>query len=166
MFWSAGAANASAIGTTLNGTVNALATSIVVASATNIDVGDMLTIGTLETANTHYPLNERVKVASVASTTIGIIGEGANGGLRFAHASGETVSNADSVCPVLLGSPASLAKIFHQGQEVGEFGTVVGPLKQGLLQQWESLGWKWYGSYGVVSQNRLLRLEVSISREA
>jgi N4-gp56 family major capsid protein len=166
MFWSAGAANASAIGTTLNGAVNALATSIVVASATNIDVGDMLTIGTLETANTHYPLNERVKVASVASTTIGIIGEGANGGLRFAHASGETVSNADSVCPVLLGSPASLAKIFHQGQEVGEFGTVVGPLKQGLLQQWESLGWKWYGSYGVVSQNRLLRLEVSISREA
>lgn len=166
MFWSAGAANASAIATTLDGAVTALAKSIVVAANTNIDVGDMLTIGTLETANTHYPLNERVKVSSVSGTTIGVIGEASNGGLRFAHASGETVSNADSVCPVLLGSPASMAKVFHQGQEVGEFGRVVGPKKQGLLDQFESLGWIWYGSYGIVSQNRLLRLEVSISREA
>lgn len=84
-FWGAGAANASAIETTLNGAVNALATSVIVAANTNIDVGDRVLIGTHETANTHYSNNETVTVTSVASTTIGVAGEGANGGKFFSR---------------------------------------------------------------------------------
>jgi hypothetical protein len=126
-FWGGGAANGSAVETTLNGAVNALATSIVVASATNIDVGDRLMIGTHETGSTHYPTNEIVTVTSVVSTTIGVAGEGANGGLRFDHATGVAVSNDDNVGTVVFGGPESLMKVYDP--QVGEFGKVLGPNK-------------------------------------
>lgn len=163
-FWGGGAANGSAIETTLNGAVNALATSIVVAANTNIDVGDRLMIGNHETGNTHYPLNEIVTVTSVASTTIGVAGEGANGGLRFDHATGVAVSNDDNVGTVVFGGPESLAKAYDP--QVGEFGQVVGPKKEGMLDQFVTLGWKWYGAYARPIENRIIRKEVSFSRDA
>lgn len=164
VFWGGGAANGSAIETTLNGAVNALAKTVVVASATNIDVGDRVMIGTHETGNTHYSTNEIVQVTSVNSTTIGVAGEGANGGLRFDHASGAAVSNDDSVATVVFGGPESLMKVYDP--QVGEFGEVVGPKKEGLLDQFESLGWKWYGAYARPIENRIIRKEVALSRDA
>lgn len=163
-FWGGGAANASAIETTLDGAVNALATSIVVAANTNIDVGDRLLIGNHETGNTHYSTNEIVTVTSVNSTTIGVAGEGANGGLRFDHATGVAVSNADSVGTVVYGGPESLMKVYDP--QVGEFGAVVGPKKEGMLDQFVSLAWKFYGGYARPIENRIIRQEVSFSRDA
>ena len=166
VFGAAGAANASAVGTTLNGAVNALATSIVVSSATNVTAGQRLFIGTIETGSTHYATNEFVYVADSYSsgTTVPIIGEGANGGLRFDHASGETVSNADNVYPVVFGGPMSLAKLFDS--QTGEFGTTVGPTKTGRLEQFETLGWKFYGGYGRWVESWLIRGEFSSSVDA
>lgn len=164
VFWGGGAANGTAVETTLNGAVNALATSIVVASASNIAVGQRLLIGTHETGNTHYPVNEIVTVTSVVSTTIGVAGEGANGGLRFDHATGVAVSNDDSVGTCVFGGPESLMKVYDP--QVGEFGEVVGPKKEGLLDQFESLGWKWYGAYDRPIENRIIRHEHSFSRDA
>jgi N4-gp56 family major capsid protein len=166
VFGAAGAANAAPVATTLSSAASALGTTIVVASASNITSGDWLTIGTAETANTFYPTNERVRVSADYSsgTTINIIGEGANGGLRFDHTSGTAVSNADNVFPVAFGSPFSLAKIFDKS--IGEFGRVVGPLRQGLLEQFASLGYKWYGNYGRWSESWLLRGEFATSLEA
>jgi len=163
-FFSGGAANASAVATTLNGAVNALAKTMVVASAANISVGNWLTIGTLETANTHYSTNERVQVVSVVSTTIGISGEGANGGFRFDHASGVTVSNADNVGTVTFGGTKSLAKIYDP--ITGEYGEVLHPEKVGALKHIYQLGWKWYGQYERWNESMLLRQEVSFSRDA
>jgi N4-gp56 family major capsid protein len=163
-FWGGGAANASAIETTLNGAVNALATSIVVAANTNIDVGDRVMIGTHETGSTHYPTNEIVTVTSVNSTTIGIAGEGANGGFRFDHASGAAVSNDDNVGTVVFGGPESLTKVYDP--TVGEYGDVVGPKKQGILEHLYTLGWKWYGTYSRPIENRILRYEVAFGRDA
>ncbi len=163
-FWGGGAANGSAIETTLNGAVNALATSIVVAAATNIDVGDRIMIGTHETGNTHYPTNEIVTVTSVASTTIGVAGEGANGGLRFDHATGVAVSNDDNVGTVTFGGPESLTKVYDP--QVGEFGEVVGPKREGMLDQFVTLGWKWYGAYARPIENRIIRKEVAFGRDA
>lgn len=163
-FWGGGAANGSAIETTLNGAVNALATSIVVASASNIDVGDRIMIGTHETGNTHYPTNEIVTVTSVASTTIGVAGEGANGGLRFDHATGVAVSNDDNVGTVTFGGPESLMKVYDP--QVGEFGEVVGPKREGMLDQFVTLGWKWYGAYARPIENRIIRKEVAFGRDA
>lgn len=166
VFGAAGADNGTAVATTLSTAATALGTQIVVASATDITVGDWLTIGTEETANTFYETNERVRVSTDYSsgTTIDIIGEGANGGLRFDHASGVAVRNADSVYPVAFGSPFSLAKIFDK--KVGEYGTVVGPEQTGTLKQFASLGYKWYGQYGRWSQSWMLRGEFASSLEA
>ena len=164
VFWGAGADNASAVATTLANAETALSKEIEVASATNIAVGQRLAIGTEETGDTHYPTNELVTVISVSGTTIGIAGEGPNGGLRFDHASGVAVRNADSVGTVVFGGPMSLAKVYDT--EVGEYGQVVGPKKQGLVDQFESLGWKWYGNYDRISESWLRREEVSLSRDA
>ena len=166
VFGSAGLDAGSNAATTLSSAANALAVQIVVASATNVTSGDWLTIGTEETAGTHYPTNERVKIsdAYVSGTTLDIIGSGANGGLRFDHASGVAVRNADSVYPVAYGGPSSVAKVYSS--EVGEFGVPVGPLPQGIAHQFATLAYKWFGGYGLWSQSSILRGEYSTSLEA
>lgn len=163
-FFGGGAANASAIETTLDGAVSALAKTVVVAANTNIDVGDWVMIGTHETGDTHYPTNERVQVVSVASTTIGISGEGANGGLRFDHASGDAVSNDDNVGTVLYGGPRSLAKVYDP--LTGEYGEVIPPFTDGRLKHIVSMSWKWYGQYERWNESMLLRKEVAFGRDA
>ncbi len=67
---------------TLTADANALALTVAVATGTNLQHGRFFTIGTEETANTHYDDNERVKWVS-GTTTATIVGQGANGGLRF-----------------------------------------------------------------------------------
>lgn len=166
VFGGAGLDNGTNVATTLNGAVNALATTIVTAAdvSANITAGLLWTIGTEETANTHYPTNERVKIVSASTTTLTILGEGENGGLRFSHASGEAVRNADSVYTIVFGGPSSLVKLY--APSVGEFGQDVGPTKSGLLEQFASIGWKFYGGYSRLTENRLLRFECSTSYEA
>lgn len=164
VFLGAGADNASSVDTTLNGAVNALDKTIIVDSASNISVGDKMMIGTEETGDTHHETNEQVRVGSVDGTTIGVIGAGANGGLRFDHADGVAVRNADNVYPVAFGGPSSLAKLFDLG--IGEFGQVVGPKVDGTLDQFKSIGWKFYGDYGRWVESWVLRGEFSSSLDA
>lgn len=165
VFGAAGADNASVVATTLSSAATALSTSIVVASASNIVAGAQLTIGTEETGDTHQPLNEIVFVddSYTSGTTIPIIGEGANGGLRLDHASGVAVRNADNAYPAVFGG-RSLIKAF--AKETNEFGQVVGPLESGILKQFRSLGWKWYGGYGLVAESYIFRSEHSTSLQA
>ncbi len=164
VFGAAGADHASNVATTLNGAVAALANSIIVdASIANYANSLFGWIGTEETASTFYPTNEPFKYVS-GTTTATIIGQGANGGLRFAHADETAVRNADSVYPILFAGPSSLVKVF--ATDVGEYGQTVGPKVDGLLDQFNSLGWKFYGGYGRVSENYLLRYECSVSYEA
>jgi hypothetical protein len=120
--WAAGAANASAISTTLSAASAAGATSITVASATNIDVGDWIDVGTAQTGNESDAtiVTEGAYVKSVSGTTIGVVGSGPLGGLRYAHASAIAVSNADSVHLATFGGPNSLAKVYSG--ELGEYG--------------------------------------------
>jgi N4-gp56 family major capsid protein len=167
VFGAAGADNASAMNTgsgyTLSAAANALATSIGVTTATNIGSGRFLTIGTEETGATHYDDNERVKHVSGTTTSV-IVGQGANGGLRFDHALGATVYNNDSVYPVAYGTPKSLVKVF--AAEVGEFGELVGPNKTGTVEQWTTLAWKWFGAYARMAENYIIRGEYSSSLDA
>lgn len=167
VFLAAGTANASAVGTTLNGAVKALDTQIIVASATNVTAGQRLMIGTIETGSTHQVDNETVYVSDsyTSGTTVAIVGEGANGGLRFDHASGATVSNADNVYPVVFGGPMSIAKAVDDGMD-SEFGTVILPEVSGRLHQFVTTGWKFYGGYGRWVESWLLRGEFSSSVDA
>lgn len=169
VFGAAGADNASNVDTTLAaptvaGDNNALAKFMEVASATNISSGDWLTVGTEETGNTFDPDMERVKYSSTASTRIGFVGSGENGGFLNDHAIGVSVRNADSVYPVVYGSPYSLVKLYDD--VTGEYGQIVGPEEGGLVHQFKSIGWKFYGGYGVARQNCLVRGEYASSLEA
>ena len=170
VFAGAGIDNASAVATTiaasLGGTANqALGTTIEVASASNISVGDWLNIGTEETGNTFDANLERVKWVSTSSTTITVVGAGPNGGLLYDHAVGEAVNNNDNVYPVLYGSPYSMVKLWDNQME-SEFGTIVGPKMQGAVDQFGVLGWKWYGGYGRARENCLVRCEYASGLEA
>lgn len=169
ILYGAGTAHAAAglVSTTLASSVSALATTIVLTSGTSVSAGMWLNIlDAEETSSTFYPGNERVKVASSYSsgTTVPIVGEAENGGVRFAHAAGIVVDNTDSVHPILFAGPSSLAKVY--APSIGEFGELVGPKTQGLAEQWTSFAWKWFGGYGRPSENWLYRGEFSVSEEA
>ena len=164
VFYGAGATNASSGVTTLNdAAANALDTTMVITTATNTEDGRHLTVGTIETGDTHYDTNESVTHVS-GTTTVTFVGSGENGGFRFDHANGEVVNNADNVYPVVYGSPQSGVKAFADG--VGEFGTPVGPRFDGLADQFQYMAWKWYGGYGRYAENRILRGEYSSSLDA
>ena len=161
VFGGAGTDNDSNADTTLSSAATKLDKTIEVASNSNITVGRYITIGTEEDANTHYETNERVKVASASGTTITIVGQGSNGGLRHNHASGVAVRNAHSVYPVVFGYKGSIEKWWDP--KTGEFGKLVLNKVQGLVNQWMSDGWKWYGQYARIVENRLVRGEYSSS---
>ena len=164
VFGGAGADNGTSMNTgtgyTFSSAASALDKTINVTTATNISAGRFLTLGTEETANTHYDTNERVKFVSGTTAAV-VVGSGANGGIRFDHPTTDYVINNDSVYPVAYGSPKSLVKVF--ASEVGEFGEIVGPMKDGTAEQWTSLAWKWFGGYGRMAENYLIRGEYSSS---
>jgi N4-gp56 family major capsid protein len=160
VFGAAGVANATSGAYTTSAASAALDKTVAVTTGTNLSAGRFFLLGTIETANTHYDTNERVKWVS-GTTTATIVGQGANGGLRFAHASGVAADNHDSVYPVAYGSPQSLVKVY--ANEVGEYGEVVGPQKDGLAEQWTSIAWKWFGGYGRMAENHIIRGEYSSS---
>jgi hypothetical protein len=166
VFGAAGAAAGTApVATTLAAAVSRLDTTFTVASSANMDtsVNRWLTIGTEETGGTNYPDNERVWLtAHTAGGTI--VGSGANAGFRHGHAAGKMVDNSDSVHTVVLGGPESLGKIY--AAELGEFGQIIGPKLDGIVDQFITLGFKWHGNYGRIADNRLMRLEVSASDDA
>lgn len=169
VFGAAGADNASVVATTIaaptvDGYSATLGKFIDVASASNIAVGQKLWLGTEETGSTFDSTMEPVVVSSIASTVIGVVGSGENGGLMYDHAVGTAVRNADSVYPVLLGSPASAIKTYDA--ENGEFGKMLEPEKVGHLDQWTEFAWKWYGGAGIVKQNAVYRIEVASGQDA
>jgi len=84
--------------------------------------------------------------------------------LLLVAASAVAVRNADTVFPVLFAGPESMAKVY--ATEVGEYGEIVGPKEQGLVNQFSSLGWKWFGGYGLWTDSSLSRAEVSSSLES
>lgn len=165
VFGSAGADHATSVATTLSAAANALAKTIVTTAdvSASIAAGQFWTIGTEETGNTFYPTNERVRILSAVTTTLTILGEGPNGGLRYDHDALEAVRNADHVYPIAAGSPASLAKVY--ATSVGEFGKILDPKVEGIVEQWTTLGWKFYGGYGRWSEGHMLRLEVASSQD-
>jgi len=166
VFYGAGANHATSVDTVISAALNQLATTLSISNTSSVENGLWLNIlETRETGNTHVANNERIKyINHDSSPTVSFLSEGANGGARFDHASGTTINNNDSAYPIVFGGPESLAKVY--ATEIGEYGQIVGPMRDGRLEQWVSLGWKWYGGYGRLRENGLLRYEVSVSAEA
>lgn len=166
VFGAAGVDAASNVNDTLASSVNQLATSITTSSdvSTNIVTSLLVWIGTEETAGTHYATNEPVRVLSASGTTVTVMGQSPNGGLRFDHAAATAVRNADSAYTIVFAGPESLVKVY--ATDVGMYGKEVGPKVYGTLDQFNTLGWKWYGAYALLTNNRLMRFECSTSYEA
>lgn len=167
VFWGAGADNGTdVVNTSLKANANALSKTMTLSTSTHLDsgLGFFWAVGTEETGNTFYPQNEHVKWVSATTSVVTFVGEGPNGGFRFDHTTSDVVRNADSVYTIVFGGSESLAKVYDPA--VGEYGQIVGPKRQGLLDQFESIGWKFYGGYGILSDNRILRAEVSARVEA
>ena len=169
VFWGAGidaGATEDVVATSLKASSNALSKTMTLSTSTHLDTGGGFgwSVGTEETANTFYPKNETVTWVSTTTSVVTFIGEGPNGGFRFDHTSADQARNANSVYTICFGGPESLAKVYDPG--TGEFGQVVGPKTQGIADQWESLAWKFYGGYARMSENRVLRAEVSARAEA
>jgi hypothetical protein len=166
-FFGAGASNADPTATTFSTNTSPLAAAFVTATTITSEgnLPEVWTIGSLETGDTHYPMNEQILVSAAATTAVSAyVGIGENGGLRFAHTTSDTIVNADSVYTIVFGGPESLYKLY--APSVGEFGEVVGPKTSGLAEQFTSVAWKFYGNYGRLTENRLLRGEYSVSYEA
>jgi N4-gp56 family major capsid protein len=112
--------------TTLAADAAAGATTITVASATGIAVGNYLTIGTVESAETEYPTTEQVKVTSIAASPVisvqGIGNTKSNQGLKYAHSSGAAVTEADNVAAVPILGQHSIVGAYPES--VGRDGEV------------------------------------------
>jgi hypothetical protein len=124
-------------------------------------------LGIVETADVHYPMNEQILIYSLGTNTtvINFVGSAENGGVRFAHTTTtDCLSNRDSVYTIVFGGPESLYKLY--APSVGEFGEVVGPKTSGLAEQFSSIAWKFYGGYGRLTENLIVRGEFSTSYEA
>ena len=54
-------------------------------------------------------------------------------------------------------------KVYDAG--IGLNPQLLPPKIDGLLDQWDSAQWRWYGGFGIWAQNRVYRLEVGSNRQ-
>ncbi len=177
-FWGAGAANASAVNTTLATAANpgdGIGTSpystLKVAANTNMVVGGYLTIlDAAETGNTWTDTNELFYPTVVGTGGAGGTGisgwaldsgPGDNGGIRYAHASGTTVTNNYAVFPTVILGPNSLVKA--ASDLTGPYGmtVVTGPFDN--LGRFPVVGWYLIAGWSRTKNGWLMRLETGSS---
>ena len=159
-FYGSGTANSS-VSQTLSVDKKAGATTISLAADTNVAVGQWITIGTVESAAVEYPTTEIAKIVAGSASPWTIVGGGINGGLKYFHGAGESVVDNDTVHAVVFFGKNSIGKVYSP--EDGAMGRALPPKTTGLLDQFETAAWKFFGGYGRVAENRLLRMECATS---
>lgn len=164
--------------TTLNGATLAGATSLILTSATGIVAGDFITVGTLEdgstvTTETYSEAVKRLEtvlVTAVDTNTVTVVGLGyASGaaqtpGMRYAHPSGEAVTEAAQVAAIPVFGPSSVMKAY--AVPTGPFGEVrvSGPFD--VLQRFHNVGWYFIGGWAKTMGTWNVRIEVACSNPA
>lgn len=164
IFGGAGASGAASSGI-LQSAANAGATGIVTTAAlSSVAEGDVFTIGTVEsTANGENRTLEAVRfTGTTGSSAMSIIGKGPNGGLMYDHSSGEPVTHSRQVYTSLFVCADAILKTYHNS--VGVDGRLIPPERTGLLKQFNSMGWFWFGGFGLTGQQRVYRLEHAASQ--
>lgn len=166
-FWGAGAAQTTAVTTTLATAANPGDTTITVASATGITIGSWLAIqDATEPGNTWSDSNELFMVTGIAGAVItGFAldpGPGDAAGLRFAHAVGAAVTNNNSVFPIPVFGPNSVTKAASDW--TGPYGetVVTGPFDR--LGRFLTFGWYGIEGYARTRNAWLFRGEVGSSQ--
>ena len=139
-------------------------TSLDMVSATGLAVGDHWTIGSLESTTSEVTTLETVLVTSVASTIATVIGAGPDGGLRYAHAAADPVTEATFVgaIPVFGGMSVMKAYSTLYGPKPAMIET--GPFDK--LGRFKNYGWLWFGGYHETIPTWLVRGEVALNNKA
>ena len=159
-----GAGTAVQAATTLSAAAVKGATAIAVTSATGLTVGNYITIGTLETESVNPGDNlEQVLITAVSGTdlTIRAAGDGTGFGLRFDHASGESVVEAYNVCPLPILGRGSIIGCY--AQRTGRYGQAITKKGLDLLDRFIYHGWYWYGGFARVEKHLILG-KVAVSK--
>ena len=129
--------------------------------------GQYWTLGTVESSGNGEQLAvETVFVGAGGDTSnvTTITGGGPNGGTWYAYSSGAAVThNYQAYATVFMGAQA-LAKVYTTEQGLGPNPNLLTPEDTGLLKQFRSWAWSWYGGFGRVAENRLFRVEHSAAR--
>lgn len=159
--------------TTLSSAAVAGASTVVVASATGLSVGDFITLGTLEDGSTITTEDqtdavkrlETVMITAVASTTLTIAGMGygvgaaQTPGLRYDHPSGEAVTEAALVAAIPIFGPESVMKAYAVPE--GPFGHAVVSGPYDVLQRFHNVGWYFVGGWAKTMGLWTIRLEAA-----
>jgi N4-gp56 family major capsid protein len=123
-----------------------------------------LTVGTRETTNNGTQTNvETVFAVGATTAAFAITGGAPNGGLVYDHSSDTPIGGYNQVHAVVIMGAKALAKV-HDGS-IGANPQLLPPKVDGLLDQWDSAQWRWYGGFGRWAENRLYRLEVGSNRQ-
>ena len=148
---------------TLANAVSAGASTIEVSSVLDGVASGYVCLGTIETTANGETVN--VETIWVASSGVGIAisGGAPNGGLVYDHSSDAAVTAHRQVHAVVVMGAKALMKI-HDA-EIGANPQLLPPKVDGLLDQWDSAQWRWFGGYGIRAQNGLYRLEVASNRQ-
>ena len=136
------------------------------ATITSGAIGDYIAVGTLEATGVDDPIvTETVQITgATASTALGIIGGGPNGGFVFDHAAAVRVNANSQVHAALFMTAEALAMVYTNDDGLGPDGLIIPPENTGLLKQFNSLGYKHFLGFGRMAENRLYRVEHEPSR--
>src|SRR3990167_1546329 len=147
----------------LSNAVSAGATTMEVSTAISSGSRDYLTVGPREsTAAGESVLTETIYAAS-SGVAIAITGGAPNGGFVYDHSSDTVVGAYNQVHAVVVVGAKSLMKVYDAG--IGLNPQLLPPKVDGLLDQWDSAQWRWYGGFVIWAQNRAYRLEVGSNRQ-
>jgi N4-gp56 family major capsid protein len=139
------------------------ATSISVTTAISSGAGTYLTVGTRETTANGEQVNVETIYVSAVSSGMDISGGAPNGGLIFDHSSDTPVGGYNQVHGVVVFGADAIMKV--HAADIGMNPQLLPPDNDGMLNQWDSLSWRWYGGFGRHAENRLYRLEVGSNRQ-
>lgn len=175
-FWGAGANGAATLDTTLAAAAAVGDANVKATSVTNAAVGQWFTVQDgAESANTWYDTNELVRITAVGTAGAGgtglsfypldpgpITGSNTDTGLRYAHANGTTLTNDNSVYPLVILGPNSITKACSG--MTGPYGetTVTGPFDR--LGRFLTFGWYSVAGWTRTLEGWILRGEVGSSQ--
>ena len=120
-------------------------------------------VGTIESVANGEQTNVETIYRETSATNSTIAGGAPNGGLVYDHSSDTAVTYAQQVHAIVIMGANALMKV-HDA-EIGMNPQLLPPKVDGLLDQWDSAQWRWFGGFGVWAQNRLYRLEVGSARQ-
>ena len=138
-------------------------TTVAVGTALSSGTGTYLCLGTRETTANGEKTNSETIYTPAVSSAMSIVGGAPNGGLVYDHSSATPLGGHNQVHAVVVFGAKSLMKVHDAA--IGSNPQLLPPKVDGLLDQWDSAQWRWYGGFGRWAENRLYRMEVGSNRQ-